>query len=831
MERFGLIQLSDLQFGKKHRFENPSNIAEALARDIDYLSEKYTFIPIYLLLTGDITESAHADEFNDAQSVIKNLGAAVSIDKESVICVPGNHDINWILSEAATSVGDPNLKYNLFNKFISASSNLVALVGGETYPTYIDDRFGIEFLLINSCEKETHDTHYGFVDKQRLINSIPKNNKYLRMALIHHRVELCSAANNDVIINANEIQDILRENNYKIIFSGHVHQTHCFEQTQNGLSIIHTGAGAAGVDMTGRVDGVQNQYSIHILDASNKRLETYWRAYSPVKLTRFGYGGWTEDTSVSANPSISLLPEIKTFDNISACSIKDPMLMDKFNIRSNPFTFNNAEKISASQIIDLFVSSEGRNKSAVRLTGDAILRGSRGSGKTMLLRYLEIFGNVLFNDNLRNKKVSESFPVMVNFSFLHPSERAGSIPEAMLAAEKLIFDSILDALNKKSDELQSPEFRDALFRTKQKLNASSSLKGSLIWKLGIAIRENLSKYFQHVLLLIDEVAPVFPKEFFTERNGFMEWMNVIRNNVPYFTRVAVYPSDISDVLNEERFGSVVNLDYDIRNSNDYLSFRNYCIELVNKYLRLVSISPKEPTTITNIIKVTEDAADPLEQLIYASDGSSRRFLSLMDKCLTSPVYKNQCVYTKDEILLIIKEFSTNLLSSYSLTDKEIALSIAKACKKQITYRFRLPGLSGLIMALYAKKEELNIIKLAEIGTGRRGTTYEFSYPYCILMDLPTHYLKDSRKLCTSRDYLTGEWITPVTTIQKDQLDFLSSEFKLSGEVTALTVDLVEIKSDKGIIYIAEGTEDALSIGDRVSFIGLKDNIATDVTKI
>ena len=107
----------------------------------------------------------------------------------------------------------------------------------------------------------------------------------------------------------------------------------------------------------------------------------------------------------------------------------------------------------------------------------------------------------------------------------------------------------------------------------------------------------------------------------------------------------------------------------------------------------------------------------------------------MDKCLTTSRFIKGSKYDKNDIFEIIKEFSSNLLSSYDLSEREIAQSLAKACKKQITYRFRLPNLSGLVSSLHSKNEELNIVKLAEVGTGRRGTIYEFTYPYCILMDI------------------------------------------------------------------------------------------------
>ena len=834
MSRFGIIQLSDLQYGKNHRFETPSKIHESLANDITFLSEKYQFIPIYIILSGDITESGHANEFLDASNSIENLCKSISLDKSSVLAVPGNHDINWPLSKIANEVGDNTLKYNNYNKFIDKTCNKNSYISTNGFMKLIDNRFGIEFLFMNSCELEDYENHIGFIDKKKLIDSLLKKHKdntagYTKICITHHRIERTESHSNSIINNSYEIESILIVNGYHITLSGHIHECCCHECIQDNLKIIHSGAGSTGVNVSQRQDGTQNQYSIHILDSYNKKIETLWRAYSPNKKTKYGFGGWTDDNSVNTNPSFHDLPHLTEFDSVTSNILEDPALIKKYNILSNPFNYSNAEKISTNNIIDLFVSSEGRNKSAVRLAGDAIIRGSRGSGKTMLLRYLEIFGNLVFNDNIKEKKVSDSFPVMINLSNIHNSEWKKNPKSLIESSESLIYDSIIYALEKKSLELNSLEFKNAIHRLKQKLSNLSKTEGSIIWKLGVAINENMFSYFRYILLLIDEVAPVFPKEFFNDKeNGFIRWMNSIRSSGPYFTRIAVYPNDLSDILNEERFGTIVNLDYDIKNCDDYFAFRDYCKQLVNKYLKIVSINSFSPTKISDIISVLDNnSEDSLEQLIYASDGSSRRFISLMDKCITSPYYQRGETFTKEQILNIIKDFSSNLLASYDVSDKELAQSIAKACRKQAAYRFRVPGLSSLITPLFAKNEELNIVKLTEVGTGRRGTSYEFSYPYCILMDIQTHYFKETRKICNSRDSINGEWITQVTTINKDQIDFLNNELRIEGIVTTIDKELIIITCLNNDEYISESFDQSFKIGDKVSFIYIKD-IASDI---
>ena len=123
--RFGLIQLSDLQFGENHRFGYPSKIAEKLLSDIKKMSGEgeYDFTPLYIVLSGDITEKAHSDEFNDAANVIEEILNGLNIDRTNILCVPGNHDVNWNLSKNSHEAGDDQLKFLPYNNFVSEVTN------------------------------------------------------------------------------------------------------------------------------------------------------------------------------------------------------------------------------------------------------------------------------------------------------------------------------------------------------------------------------------------------------------------------------------------------------------------------------------------------------------------------------------------------------------------------------------------------------------------------------------------------------------------------------------------------------------------------------------
>jgi hypothetical protein len=318
-------------------------------------------------------------------------------------------------------------------------------------------------------------------------------------------------------------------------------------------------------------------------------------------------------------------------------------------------------------------------------------------------------------------------------------------------------------------------------------------------------------------------------------DGFMRWMNILRTSGPYLTRIAVYPNDVADCLNEDRFGTMVNLEYDVRTENDYLAFRDYAVQIVNKYLRSVALDRENPPTINDLMIVTEESNDALEQLIYAADGTSRRFLSLLDRCLNLTITpKNadvSCALEKSDIFNVIREFSNNLLSGYNRSDQELAESIAKACRKQVTFRFRFPGFSGALNTLHSSRQELNVVKVVEAGSGRRGSIYEFTYPYCILMDIHTHYLSETRKVCISRDRVAGEWISVVTTVERNQLDVFKESGRLAGTISELDGEYVVIHGFDDQSYYSDEAIEQFSICDTVSFMPTPDGIALDIILI
>jgi hypothetical protein len=450
----------------------------------------------------------------------------------------------------------------------------------------------------------------------------------------------------------------------------------------------------------------------------------------------------------------------------------------------------------------------------------------------MLLRFLDIYGSSQFEDALNERQTAECFPVFVNFSLLHSSALGEDVDSVYRAADNLIYDSVLAAFTTAVAECNTPSFTDAVSKTRIRLDSLKNSPGTKIAKLGAAIREYLSGYFKHVLLLVDEVGQVFPKTFFQDKQkGFLAWMNSIRNSGPFYSRVAVYPADVSDILNEERFGAIINLGFDVKTEVDYYLFQGYVTDLVNKYLKPVSINPQKPTVLSELFKRNTDGSnDPLEQLIYASDGSIRRLMSFIDKCVSrvagSVAAGRGEPLDKEAVTQIISEYANNLISGYPLSEREFAESLIKVCKKEATYRFREEGLSQVIAPLYMAREELNMIKVAEPATGKRSVVFEFVYAVCVYYQMQTHQMTESGRLCHTRDRLNGIWIKSSVLIRRENLDAFRTKVRTIGVISQIEGNLMGITAENGLTFVGESLESGKP-GDRVSFL-VNDTIAVDV---
>lgn len=94
---FLLIQLSDSHIGAEWGDEDPAACLAAAVRAVGKLDVP----PGAVVLTGDLTDNATAEEYADVKALLAPLGMHVHV-------IPGNHDQRAAMREAFDLLGDPD---------------------------------------------------------------------------------------------------------------------------------------------------------------------------------------------------------------------------------------------------------------------------------------------------------------------------------------------------------------------------------------------------------------------------------------------------------------------------------------------------------------------------------------------------------------------------------------------------------------------------------------------------------------------------------------------------------------------------------------------------
>lgn len=141
-----------------------------------------------------------------------------------------------------------------------------------------------------------------------------------------------------------------------------------------------------------------------------------------------------------------------------------------------------------------------------------------------------------------------------------------------------------------------------------------------------------------------------------------------------------------------------------------------------------------------------------------------------------------------------------MVALYCGEDLDFLNTVSNICKKRTAYRFRFPNKSPILLKYTNKSSEYNVLKIKEIGSGRRGTTYWFDYSYCVYADIPTHYQFNSERIARSRSKSEGDWITTITQITDELLVQANLPGKIDGYITYLN-------GDRNAGFISDGERD------------------------
>jgi len=265
-------------------------------------------IPDVVIVSGDLAETGMGSEFRDVLDFLEALVAFLDIDRNRVVLIPGNHDINrkaclayFAEREAAEHRAQPPYaaKWGPFksmvDQFYGPSGQPFDL--NQPYQLFEYPDLHVAIAGMNSTMAESHlpEDHYGSVGEpqcrwfqSRLLEK--KDLGWLVIAAVHHNV-LRGAANDDENLrDADTLHKILGECT-DIILHGHIHEAKTNWWSPN-QPILATGSAALALDA--RPDEIPNQYQL--VQIGYDGITRHCRSYAPDQLrwiadARVGLGG------------------------------------------------------------------------------------------------------------------------------------------------------------------------------------------------------------------------------------------------------------------------------------------------------------------------------------------------------------------------------------------------------------------------------------------------------------------------------------------------------------------------------------------------------------
>jgi 3',5'-cyclic AMP phosphodiesterase CpdA len=189
-----LVHLSDLHFGRV----DPDLLAP-LREQVQRID------PSVLVVSGDLTQRARSEEFEQARAFLDTLPGPQ-------IIVPGNHDISL---------------YNVFRRFVQPLDRYKRYITGDLTPSYIDDEIAV--LGVNTARSLTFKD--GRVNKEQ-VESIRAALAGLdpgvtRVVVTHHPFDVPEGGKEeDLLGRARMAMDVFAECGVDLLMAGHLHQSH-----------------------------------------------------------------------------------------------------------------------------------------------------------------------------------------------------------------------------------------------------------------------------------------------------------------------------------------------------------------------------------------------------------------------------------------------------------------------------------------------------------------------------------------------------------------------------------------------------------------------------
>ena len=246
MSTLTILHLSDLQFGRNHRYPDGegsfNSLYAKLAEDLDELAEKRRLRPTAIVVTGDVAEWSMPAEYAAAERFLDRLATQLEIARHRVVIVPGNHDSTESVPGCPADGGGRAANRSTNPTSPSSATSSSSSTGSTRAPTLLFDEehlfhvfpFPEEQVLIvgfNSClrESERDEDHYGWIgvgqarDAVQRCDELDPSQTWLRIGALHHNFVGASNLDNENLRDRDEIFPWLQKGRFHLLLHGHRH--------------------------------------------------------------------------------------------------------------------------------------------------------------------------------------------------------------------------------------------------------------------------------------------------------------------------------------------------------------------------------------------------------------------------------------------------------------------------------------------------------------------------------------------------------------------------------------------------------------------------------
>lgn len=430
-----------------------------------------------------------------------------------------------------------------------------------------------------------------------------------------------------------------------------------------------------------------------------------------------------------------------------------------WKLRQNPFKSMSAEDISNEDILDVFIFNDDLYSDVFDIN-NSIVRGQKGTGKTMLLRAIyNLYSYKAVVDISEGKKVS-CIPVFINVSLFNQIQDQNEIYRRIILKiiEELInfnsylndikfnenwfdkFSNWIKKLFKDNKELQdeyaslSSRVIKEIFTEKGYLNSDISANISRITLemenqynneithdkfIGVEnikkiYNKFLSSFTDNILIIFDEISSL-DAQFFERKEGneslYIKLINQLRTTQNIYYKIAIYPFHYSDQLEESRYGNSINLDLNVYNP-DHMPFNRRLIKkTIESYVKTYRL---DETLYNNLSSYIELSKISDNSYVGAEEGNDL----------------NTCGDAIEQIVFGSRGIFRRIMSICSDAFKMVAQQYEQGIELVITKQIIVDVLSNYGKELYSKFTPIEQQELSTIAkVCRKRTRSRFSYPY------------------------------------------------------------------------------------------------------